>query len=54
MVLEGDFLGGLLCAVCDREIDVGQLYAERLSGMVGSTPAVVLTCVYCDIPDDQS
>jgi hypothetical protein len=47
VVTEAGFPYGLQCMACHRGLDVGQPYAEHVSGMIDGIPIVNLTCVYC-------
>lgn len=48
VVTETGFPHGLSCQDCNRGIDIGQPYKERLSGMTSNSLVISeLFCVYC-------
>lgn len=44
-----DWPYGLKCGECRSPLEEGDRYAERLTGMAGATPVVLITCQSCDI-----
>lgn len=47
VVTELDFPHGLRCMDCDEVIEPGQVYSERLRGMIGGDFFVELVCPPC-------
>lgn len=43
-----DWPHGLRCGECRNVLLAGDRYAERLTGMVGKIPAVMIVCRPCD------
>jgi hypothetical protein len=43
-----DWPCGLRCGDCRRPLEHGDRYAERLTGMAGEFPVVVIVCCPCD------
>lgn len=41
---------GLRCLACDRSLESGDLYSERLYGFVDEVPAVEIICTDCALP----
>ena len=49
-----DWPYGLRCFDCNRKLEGGDLYSERLSGFVDETPAVEIICIDCAVPGRDS
>ena len=44
-----DYPHGIRCMGCNRLLERGQPYTERLVSMAGDTPVVEIVCVYCSV-----
>lgn len=47
IVTPDEFEDGLICGECERAIEIGQPYTEKLEGMSDDIPVTMLVCVYC-------
>lgn len=45
-----DWPHGLRCGDCARLLKDGDGYSERLTGMIGDVPAVMIVCIDCASP----
>jgi hypothetical protein len=51
LVHSEDWPHGLRCGDCCRLLGDGDRYAERLTGMVGDVPAMMIVCIACDVKE---